>query len=171
MARYPLIVLLLLAPVLVLAERFQARVVGVSDGDTVTVVREVGGRTEQVRIRLHGVDAPESGQPFGQVAKKFASDAVFGKTVLVDVRDRDNYGRSVAVIFYENPDTTSDKLSLNLNHELVRSGLAWWYRQYARDDRDLRDLEAAARRARKGLWAEPNPVAPWEWRRQNRARH
>src|SRR3954467_11635776 len=72
-----------------------ARVVGVSDGDTLTVLRD--GRT-QVKIRLHGIDAPETGQDFGSRAKQAASDLAFGQTVTIRERDTDRYGRTVAVV-------------------------------------------------------------------------
>jgi endonuclease YncB( thermonuclease family) len=77
--------------------------------------------------------------------------------VTVRVRDIDRYKRTVAEIVL--PD------GRNLNQELVRAGLAWWYRQYARKEMVLRDLEQRARAAKRGLWSDPNPVAPWEWRR------
>jgi len=80
---------------------------------------------------------------------------VFGKSVTVQVLDRDRYGRTVGVVLL--PDGRS------LNHELVRAGLAWMYRRYT-NDQSLSDLEEEARVARRGLWADPNPIAPWKWR-------
>ncbi|ODU01990.1 MAG: hypothetical protein ABS79_00985 [Planctomycetes bacterium SCN 63-9] len=137
---------------------FPGRVVGVSDGDTVTVLT---GAKQQVRVRLWGIDAPESGQDFGQRAKQAASDLAFGRQVTVKVHTTDRYGRTVAEIIL--PDGRS------LNRELVRSGWAWWYRQYAPADRELASLEAEAKAAKRGLWSGPNPVAPWEWRRGGEA--
>jgi len=132
---------------------YPARVVGVSDGDTLTVLAD-GNR--QVKIRLNGVDAPETGQDFGSRAKQAASELAFGKIVTISPRDTDRYGRTVAEVIL--PDGRS------LNREMVRSGLAWWYRQYAPADRQLAALESEAKGAHRGLWAQPNPVAPWEWR-------
>lgn len=133
---------------------FPARVVVVSDGDTLTV--PTAGKT-QVKVRLHAVDAPEAGQDFGSRAKQAASTLAFGKDVTIRARNRDRYGRTVAEVIL--PDGKS------LNRELVGQGMAWWYKQYAPDDADLRRAEAVAREARAGLWAQPNPVPPWDWRK------
>ncbi len=107
------------------------------------------------RIRVNGIDSPEKRQAFGKRAKQFTSTVVFGTTVTVLVVDRDRYGRTVGVVLL--PDGRS------LNHELVRAGLAWMYRRYT-SDQSLSDLEEEARVARRGLWADPEPVPPWEWR-------
>jgi micrococcal nuclease len=148
--------LLLAAAEPVLAAEFQGKVVGVADGDTITVLRD----RESVRVRLNGIDAPEQGQAFGNRAKQFTSSLAFGKVVTARVKDRDRYGRLVADVIL--PD------GRNLNHELVRTGFAWWFRRYAPNDRMLADLEAEAPEARRGLWADPKPVAPWEWRATKR---
>lgn len=136
---------------------FTGRVVGVSDGDTIEVMRE--GRA--VRVRLQGIDTPESGQPFGTRAKQFTSDLVFGQTVAVQVHGTDQYGRILGEVIL--PDGRS------LNRELVRNGYAWWYRRYS-DDPVLQQLEAEARRERRGLWRDKNPIPPWEFRRERRQR-
>ncbi len=111
-----------------LAADFTGRVVGVSDGDTITVLHNGKGE----RIRLHGIDCPEKRQAFGKRAKQLTSNLVFGKTVTVQFVDRDRYGRTVGVVLL--PDGRS------LNHELVRAGLAWMYRRYT-TDQSLSDLE------------------------------
>jgi endonuclease YncB( thermonuclease family) len=134
------------------AKDFSAPVVGVTDGDTITVLRN--GRHEA--LRLHGIDAPEKGQAFGERAKQFTSGRAFAKSVVVRVMGRDRYGRTIGDVFL--PD------GRNLNQELVRAGYAWWYRRYSADRR-LAALEAEARAARRGLWADPNPQPPWEWRK------
>lgn len=135
------------------AEEFSGKVVGVSDGDTIRVMRE--GKAELVR--LWGIDCPESRQPFGMRAKQFTGELAFGLKVRIEVRDTDRYGRTVAEVFL--PD------GKNLNHELVRAGLAWWYRQYAKSDQVLARLESEARVVRRGLWNDDGPVPPWEWRK------
>ena len=135
---------------------FAGKVIGVSDGDTMTVLRD----QTQVRIRLYGIDCPETGQDFGSRAKQFPSELAFGKVVKVVPRDRDRYGRLVADVVL--PDGRM------LNDELVKAGLAWWYRQHAQNIGTLRQLEAGAREAKRGLWSQPNPVPPWEWRRTRR---
>ncbi len=134
-----------------LAADFTGRVVGVADGDTITVLHNGKGE----RIRLHGIDCPEKRQAFGKRAKQFTSNLVFAKTVTVQAVDRDRYGRTVGVVLL--PDGRS------LNHELVKAGFAWTYRRYT-NDQSLSDLEEEARVAGRGLWADPHAVPPWEWR-------
>lgn len=156
----PLVALwiVLRAPVFVSAQGFPAEVVSVADGDTITVLR---GR-EQVKVRLHGIDAPEEGQPFSSRARQYTAGLAFRKTVTVQGVDRDRYGRLVAVVVL--PDGRI------LNHELVAAGLAWWYREYAPGDARLAGLERQAREAKRGLWSASGPVAPWEWRRERSGR-
>src|SRR2546428_6090906 len=146
------VLLLILFPPTVAFADFSGRVVGVTDGDTIKVMHN--GKAE--KIRLHGIDCPEKAQPFGTKAKQFTSEMVFGKVVTVHVTDRDRYGRTVADVIL--PDGRA------LNRELVAADLAWWYRRYAPHDRILERLEAEARAAKLGLWADPAPVAPWCWR-------
>lgn len=134
---------------------FQGKVVGITDGDTITVLRE--GRPE--RIRLHGIDSPERGQPFAARARQFTAGLAAGQDVTVRVADRDRYGRTVADVIL--PD------GRHLSQEIVRAGYAWWTPRYSRDPA-LAALEAAARKARVGLWADPHPQAPWEWKRAQR---
>jgi endonuclease YncB( thermonuclease family) len=132
---------------------FTGTVVGLSDGDTLDVLRE----GKAVRIRLHGIDTPEKAQAFGTRARQYSSDLAFQQTVTVQVHDTDRYGRLVGEVLL--PDGRS------LNQELVRAGLAWWYGQYAPHDTTLAQLEAQARAARRGLWADTAPVPPWKWRK------
>lgn len=134
---------------------FEARVVGVSDGDTLTVLRG----SEQVRIRLNGIDCPERGQPFGARAKQLASELAFGQTVKVIPGRKDRYGRVVADVVL--PDGRV------LNRELVAAGLAWHYTRYSKD-KGLARLERQARAARVGVWSEGPAVAPWEFRAAQR---
>jgi len=131
------------------ATKFTAKVVGITDGDTITVLRDNG----QIRIRLHGIDCPERGDDFSQKAKQFTSTLVFGKTVQVKPVDIDRYERTVARIYIGEKD---------LSVELVRSGLAWHYIQYAPNDKELAEAEALAKSAGIGIWSLPNPAPPWE---------
>jgi micrococcal nuclease len=131
---------------------FTGKVVGISEGDTISVMRE--GRI--VQVRLYGIDCPERGQPFGGRAKQITSDMVFGREVTVQVETTDRYGRIVGEVIL--PD------GLSLNKDLVHAGLAWWYRKHAPNDRTLKALEAGAKEARRGLWADKDPIPPWEWR-------
>ena len=135
------------------AEDFAGKVVAISDGDTVRVMHN--GTPE--RIRLWGIDCPEMKQPFGTRAKQFTGDLAFGQVVTVKVRDIDRYKRTVAEIIL--PD------GRNLNQELVRAWLAWWYLQYGCRESVLWDLYQEARAAKHGMWSDPMPVAPWDWRK------
>lgn len=137
---------------------WEARVVAVSDGDTITIEPIKGG--DRSRVRLHGIDAPETNQPYGQAAKKFVTDAVLFKEVDVQVtpQGQDRYGRIIAVI--EIPGVGV------LQELLLTAGLAWVYTQYCRNCDDWEGMQAEAKRQQKGLWAGENPVPPWEWRKR-----
>lgn len=132
------------------------KVVGVKDGDTIELLRN--GKTETVR--LFGVDTPEKTQAYGQRARQYTSDLVFGKNVRLIVNNTDRYGRTVGTIIL--PDGRS------LNEELVRNGYAWHYKAYS-NDLKLANLETDARRYKRGLWQEANPVAPWDFRKNKRS--
>ncbi len=145
-----LLLVCLLLPIVAYAE-FVGKVVGVIDGDSIRVMHE--GKAEQ--IRLIGVDCPEKRQPFGTRAKEYTSELAFGKEVTVYGKSRDRYGRTLAEVLL--PDGRS------LNQALLSAGLAWWFRKYSKDLR-LGELERQARNDKLGLWAEPNPMPPWDWR-------
>jgi endonuclease YncB( thermonuclease family) len=132
---------------------FSGTVVGVLDGDTIEVMHD--GVSE--RIRLQGIDCPEKGQAFGQKAKQATAQLVFGQTVTVRTAGRDKYNRTLADILIAGGRV--------LNQDLVRDGMCWWYRKYAPDNTVLEKLETEARTARRGLWSDPQPVPPWEWRK------
>jgi len=137
-------------------ETLSGDVVGITDGDTVTVL--VGGQPR--KIRLAEIDTPESGQPWGSRAKQALSDKVYRKNVVLRVLDTDRYGRAVAHVYLG---------ERHINREMVREGHAWAYRKYLRDTSLLKD-ETHAREARLGLWNQSEePVPPWEWRRGNRS--
>jgi endonuclease YncB( thermonuclease family) len=138
------------------AEILEGRVVGVADGDTVTIL--VGAKTS-IKVRLAEIDAPEKAQAFGQRSKKSLSDLIFGKSVRVTVVDKDRYGRTVGRIFVDGVD---------VNAEQIRRGMAWVYRRYS-SDRDLLQIEEKARLQRLGLWADESPTPPWEYRAAKRS--
>lgn len=131
------------------------KVVGVIDGDTIDVL--VQG--SMVRVRLAWIDAPERSQPFGHKSKQALSNLAFGKTATLNIVDRDRYGRSLGVVTVG---------AVQLNAEMVRLGFAWVYRQYSREA-NLLHLEADARDKRRGLWSDPDPIPPWDFRRQKRS--
>jgi micrococcal nuclease len=136
---------------------WSGKVVGVIDGDSITVLHD--GRGEE--IRLWGIDCPEKRQAYGTRAKQATSALVFGKIAEVEPLDVDRYGRAVALV------TVGGTL---VNQELIRQGLAWVYTRYCKrpDCSKWKRLEAEARAARRGLWADSHPVPPWEFRRQEK---
>lgn len=139
------------------ADELRGRVVGVTDGDTLTLL---DASKHQYKIRLNGIDAPESGQAFGQVSKQGLSSLAFGRDVVVVWNKVDRYGRLVGTVVVG---------AVNANLEQLRAGLAWYYRQYESDvAAENRPVYAAAeteaRGAKRGLWRDANPQAPWVYR-------
>jgi endonuclease YncB( thermonuclease family) len=156
-----LLFLLAISSLTVRAEVIQGRVVGVADGDTLTLL---DNNRQQHRIRLAGIDAPEKAQPFGQRSKQHLTELAFGKEAKADCYKIDRYDRDVCTVYVNGQDVGLAQLD---------AGLAWWYRKYAPEQlpRDRIDYEAAEDRAaadRAGLWQDANPVPPWEWRRKRR---
>ena len=138
-------------------ENSATHVVGVTDGDTITVL---DADRDQHKVRLAGIDAPEKKQPFGQRSKEHLSDLVFGKDVTLLCGKVDRYGRDICVVYIGGKDA---------NLAQVEAGLAWWYRKYAKEQTaqqrvDYEAAETRAKAARRGLWADAEPVPPWEWR-------
>jgi endonuclease YncB( thermonuclease family) len=155
------ILTLLLMPIAAQQKTITGKVVGVSDGDTITVL---DGSKRQHKVRLEGIDAPESAQAFGQKSKQSLSDLVFGRIVTVTSSKTDRYGRTLGKVHLEGK---------NINYVQVMYGMAWCYRDYAKDlSRDdaaaYEQAEGAAKADKRGLWADPSPVAPWEFRRGKR---
>lgn len=142
--------------VLAQGETMNGRVVGISDGDTLTIL---DASNTQFKIRLAAIDAPEKAQAFGQHGKQKLSDLCYGKSVSVQVVSIDRYGRSVGDVVCS---------SINANEVMVQSGFAWVYRKYDKGHEHLYALEEEARNARRGLWADSNPTAPWDWRKAKR---
>lgn len=136
-------------------DELHGRVVRIADGDTVTVLT---GSKQQVRIRLAEIDAPESGQAFGNRSKQSLTRMCGNKTARVQVQDIDRYGRVVGRVHCGPYDTSAEQVS---------AGMAWVYDSYVRD-KSLYQLQDAARKARVGLWGDPSPIKPWEWRRGER---
>ena len=144
------LVLLLVATGVSAAETLLGQVVSVHDGDTLTV--RVAER--RIKVRLAGIDAPERDQPFGAQSRQSLSRMALHRTENVTAQKIDEYGRTVGVVTVA---------GLNMEAEQVRRGLAWVYRQYNRDAQ-LLALEAEAKAARRGLWADAKPTPPWDWR-------
>lgn len=139
------------------AETIMGRVVGVADGDTITVL---DSDKVQHKIRLAGIDAPEKKQPFGNRSKESLSELAYDKTVTVETDKRDKYGRQVGKVLVNGQD---------VNLVQVERGMAWFYRQYQREqspnDRRLYEAaEDAAKADRRGLWRDADPMPPWDFR-------
>ena len=123
----------------------------VMDGDTF--------RSGSTRVRLWGIDAPEKGQPYADEARARLKELIEGKAVRLEWKDKDQHAREVAIVYAG---------STNINLQMVKEGLAWHYAYFAPDARDLAAAEKAARKSRKGLWKDKNPVNPYEFRKRNR---
>jgi endonuclease YncB( thermonuclease family) len=132
------------------------RVVSITDGDTIDVLD--ASKTTH-RIRLHGIDTPERAQPFSKRARQHLSDAVFGRDVEVKVFGEDKYGRTIGQVLVDGDDVCLS---------LLEAGLAWHYVKYDQS-KAYAAAEAAAKTARRGLWIDPNPIPPWDWRRLPKA--
>ncbi len=141
-----------------IAHAVEATVTKVADGDTVTAVTK---DNQTLKIRFFGIDAPEKKQPFGQKAKEVLTDMVNKKDIDVDIITGDRYGRSVGII------RLGDKI---VNEEMLKRGLAWVYSDYCNrpECEKWTALEEKARKDRKGLWEQPSPKAPWDFRREER---
>lgn len=168
----PLVLVLALFVGTASANTVTGKVVGVSDGDTIMVL---DADRQQHKIRVAGIDAPEKGQAFGQRAKASLSRLVFGKEVEVRWNKQDRYRRIVGKVLVAAPDCVSLGCAKTLDAGLdqVAAGHAWWYRKYARDQSHedagrYEEAEDAARARKGGLWVDPHPTAPWDWREERR---
>ncbi|MBI5518842.1 MAG: thermonuclease family protein [Desulfovibrio sp.] len=142
------------------AAAYQAKVKNVHDGDSIAVY---GPDEQVVHVRLYGIDAPEFKQPYGYQAKTRLRKLASRKTLEIEPVDTDRYGRTVALVY--------DKDGRLLNEAMVADGLAWVYEKYCQKDicEGLRQLEAQARQERRGLWADPAPQRPEDWRREHKS--
>ena len=137
----------------------QGKVVSVADGDTITVL---DAEKNQHKIRLQGIDAPEKAQAFGAKSKQALYEMVHGKTVQVSFEKSDKYGRILGKVLLDGQD---------ICHEQIKAGLAWHYKKYQNQqplvDRDAYSAsETAAKSEKLGLWSDPQPVAPWDFRKR-----
>lgn len=135
-------------------QTLEGRVVHIADGDTMVILVD----KQEIKIRLHGIDAPESGQPWGNQAKERLKELCHGENVTVVTHGQDRYARTIGEVFIHGE---------SVNQTMVKEGLAWQYRQYDKS-KALADLEKSARLAHLGLWADDNPIEPWVWRKSQR---
>ena len=136
----------------------RGRAIGIIDGHTIKVL---SADKEQILVRIAFIDAPEKGQPFGERAKEALSKLVFDKEVELSPHTIDRYGRLVARVFVSNQD---------VGLELLKAGLCWVYEKYITRatlaiEASYRAAQALAESDRLGLWQDPAPVPPWEWRK------
>ena len=168
----PCLILLLLAASAATANARDiiGKVVAVTDGDTIRVLDDA---SRQHKIRLTGIDAPEKGQPFGNRSRQQLAALLAGKVVRVETRKKDRYGRVLGKIWVAPPGCQDCERSVDANLEQIKTGMAWWYYHYAREQpaEDQQAYKAAVSRAREagiGLWSETGPIPPWAWRRGER---
>jgi endonuclease YncB( thermonuclease family) len=156
-----LLLALAAAPQAALSATLSGEVVGISDGDTITVI-DADRKTH--KIRLAGIDAPEKGQPFGKRSKESLSDMAYRRHALIEWSKADRFGRIIGKIVVDGQDVCLEQ---------VRQGLAWHYKKYeseqaSEDRRSYSRAEIAAREAKVGLWADQAPTPPWDWRKAKR---
>jgi endonuclease YncB( thermonuclease family) len=164
--RYLLIAILAL-PLISFAD-MTGRVVAVTDGDTIKVLD--ADKTEH-KVRLTGIDAPERGQPFGTKSRDHLASMVAGKEVRVESTKSDRYGRVLGKVWVQPSDCPTCRKTLNANHAQILAGMAWWYRYYAKEqspeDRGRYESAEDEAKVRKwGLWADPNPINSYDWRKR-----
>lgn len=140
----------------VYAQTLTGKIIGIKDGDTVVVLDAANNQTT---LRLAEVDCPEKAQAFGTKAKQFTSDQVYFKEIKYKVTTRDRYGRSIAEVYYDN--------NKYLSAEIIKNGFGWQYKQYS-TSKLLANLEQEARQNKRGLWIDPNPIYPSDFRRNNK---
>jgi endonuclease YncB( thermonuclease family) len=148
------IVWLLLSLLLTADKSINGKVVKVTDGDTVTVLTS---NNKQEKVRLDGIDAPEKGQDFAEKSKQYLSSLVAGKSVRVEYKSKDRYGRILGTVYVGN---------LNVNEAMVREGLAWQY--YYNKNANYRKLQAEAKAKKLNIWSVKNPVYPYDFRKNKR---
>ena len=150
------------------AATLEGRVVGVTDGDTITVL---DANKRQHKIRFNGIDAPEKRQPFGTRSTQNLARYVARKDVHLDCPKVDRYGRKVCKVWVQPLDCPRCGKTLDVGLAQITDGMAWWFRRYA-DEQTAEDrgryesAEDEARLRKRGLWRDANPVPPWDWRRR-----
>ncbi|KQK33135.1 thermonuclease family protein [Acinetobacter baumannii] len=139
---------------------FVGKVVRISDGDTITVLNN---NNEQIRVRFNQIDAPEKSQAFGQKSRQNIS-FLHETIVYVQENSKDRYGRTLGTIFQMRTNQVPNLNIVNsVNYKQVKDGYAWAYREYIKD-KIILSAESNARSQRLGLWADPNPVYPSQYR-------
>lgn len=151
-----LFIFILLLPFTLLADESIIKIVSIPDGDTLNVIN---GNNKKVKIRLYGIDAPETTQKYGQASRDYLRKIVKNKRLTYKIRSKDDYGRVVATLYGDDKD---------LNYEMIKAGLAWHYKYYYKSKK-YAEAEKNARKQKIGLWKGDNPQAPWEYRKENKS--
>ena len=146
------------------------KVVSVTDGDTINLL---DAANNEIKVRLSGVDAPERGQPYANVSREHLARMVAGKEVRVETTKTYPYGRTVGKVWLQPSDCPTCGKTLDASLAQITAGMAWWYRYYAEEqspeDRGrYESAEDEARTRKWGLWADPDPINPYEWRKAHR---
>ena len=138
------------------------QVLKVSDGDTINI-QKVENRKfvgEILRIRMYGMDAPEKTQDYGSESRQALEKLVAGKNLSVEVKNKDRYGRTVAIIYADGK---------NVNEEMVKTGNAWWYQEYAKKDAQFEEYQENAKQKKLGLFSRKGYTEPWNYRKEKKA--
>ena len=164
-----LIFALFVVPLFALGD-IAGKVVSVTDGDTIKVLDST---STQYKVRLTGIDAPEQGQPYSDASRAHLASMLAGKQVFVASDNSDRYGRVLGKVWVQPRDCASCGKTLDANHAQLLAGMAWWYRYYASEqspeDRGrYESSEDEARKRKQGLWADPDPINPYRWRKGKR---
>lgn len=139
------------------SDQLTGKVVGISDGDTITILTE---QNQNIKVRLAEIDAPEKKQPWGQNSKQALSDLIFSLSVTVESVGTDRYGRTLGTVILN---------KVNINKCMVENGNAWAYKKYVHDQNYFA-LQKSAQTRKIGLWSlsEEQTIAPWEWRKKQK---
>lgn len=137
-------------------ETVDGKVTRIIDGDSILVT---DSKSVEYEVQLEGIDAPEIKQDFGKESTEGLSKLLKDKTVRITWKSKDNFERLLAQVY------DGDK---HINMEMIKTGMAWHFKRYNQDE-ELAKAETAAKEAKKGLWAAESPVAPWDYRKENKA--
>ena len=148
-------IFVLLFPFIVSADENIIKIIFIPDGDTLTIIND---NNKKVKIRLFGIDAPETKQKYGQASRDYLRNLVIGKKLTYKIRSTDDYGRIVATLYRNGKD---------LNYEMIKAGWAWHYKYYYKSKK-YAEAEKKAREQKLGLWKDETPQAPWNFRHQNK---
>ncbi|WP_172129645.1 thermonuclease family protein [Campylobacter sp. RM16192] len=130
---------------------FSGKVIKVADGDTITILNS---QKQQIKVRLFGIDAPERKQAYGEKSRKFLAEMIAGKNVEVKEKGKDKYKRVLGIVYRSGQD---------INAQMVSNGYAWAFVKYSKDYVKLQEYAVSKK---FGLWADKEPIAPWEWRKR-----